>query len=77
MDTSHTYIIEKVAWSPDGKLIASVGDDKTVQVLEVSTRKVIFNQKMDQEMYALAWSPNSKFIATGGKDKAVQVWSAS
>jgi WD40 repeat protein len=74
----HTSDIFIAAWSPDGKYIASAGADKTVQVWEATTSKLLYTYRGHTDfIYAVAWSPDGKYIASGGQDKTVQVWSAS
>ena len=75
----HSSWIARIAWSPDGKYIASgsVGDDKTVQVWEALTgNKLLTYQGHSDAIGAVAWSPNKKYIGSGSWDKTVQVWEA-
>ena len=74
----HSDSVGSVAWSPDGKYIASGSDDRTVQVWEVTTkRRVVTYSGHSSSIYELAWSPNGEYIASAGEDKTVQVWVAS
>jgi eukaryotic-like serine/threonine-protein kinase len=73
----HREAIYALAWSPDGKMLASTGGDKQVCVWEALTGKVVFiYQKHTANVHALAWSPNSKYVASAGNDRTVQVWQA-
>jgi len=74
-----------VAWSPDGKYIASgtgsaglngpVRADNSAKVWDATTGQTVLtlNRGAD-EAYAVAWSPDSKDIAVGGDDHSIQVW---
>jgi serine/threonine protein kinase len=74
----HSSRMNAVAWSPDGKRIASGGLDKTVQVWNAATGgNVLTYAGHSYTVFAVAWSPDGKRIASGGLDKAVQVWDAS
>jgi eukaryotic-like serine/threonine-protein kinase len=69
--------VNSVAWSPDGKYIASGSDDKTVQVWEALTGKHQASYTgHTSTVYSVAWSPNGKYIASGSDDKTVKVWKA-
>ena len=76
----HTKRVTAVAWSPDGKRIASGSLDKTVQVwgavAEEHLQTIIYHGHTD-EVHAVTWSPDSKRIASGSADKTVQVWNAA
>jgi serine/threonine protein kinase len=66
-----------VAWSPDGKRIASGGIDHTVQVWNATDGSSAFTYKgHSSSVNAVAWSPNGKWIASGSDDMTVQVWNA-
>ncbi len=73
----HNEAVECVAWSPDGKYLASAGDDKTVQVWDAATGKHIYTYLGHLDaVFGLAWSPDSKRIASASIDSTVQVWDA-
>lgn len=65
-----------VAWSPDGTLIASGGDDKTVQIWSALTgvTRLVYRGHSDQ-VNGVSWSPDGRLIASSG-DGTVQVWDA-
>jgi len=71
----HSGIVYAVAWSPDGKRIASGSADATVQVWDAAdgSNMYIFQGHSDR-VFAVAWSPDGKRIASGSADATVQVW---
>ena len=74
----HTSTVFAVAWSPDGKLIASGGDDSTVQVWDAITGHLLTKYSGHTgTVYAVAWSPDGRRIVSGSDDSTVQVWDAT
>ena len=75
--TGHLASVNALAWSPDGKFIASASDDTFVQVFEAATgtRRLIYRGHTE-EVAAVAWSPTGQLIASGGQDRTVQIWNA-
>lgn len=74
----HPARVDAVAWSPDGKRIASASDDHTVQICDAQTGATSLTYRGHAaEVYALSWSPDGKYLASAGADKTVQVWDAA
>lgn len=76
----HSQFVRMVAWSPDGKYIASGSQDQTVQVWDAITGKCICTHtSYSSQPQGIAWSPDGRHIASTSTDanyKAVQVWNA-
>src|SRR6266702_4202035 len=69
----HSDYVSAVAWSPDGKRIASASNDGTVQVWDAFIGKMTFTYKSPSNIKGIlapwntvAWSPDGKRIAIGG-----------
>jgi WD domain, G-beta repeat len=85
--TGHTDWVYTVAWSPDGKRLASCSKDKTVQVWDASDGGYVFTYDGHKdEVVTVAWAPDGTRLASGGgnldqnlktSDKTVQVWDAT
>ena len=76
----HSKYVRSVAFSPDGKYVATGGDDKTIKLWEVSTKKVIKTLKGHVgEVTAVAFSPDGKYIVSGDnkEDSALKLWEVS
>ncbi|MFN6484478.1 caspase family protein [Nostoc sp. DedQUE02] len=74
----HSEAVYSVAFSPDGKTIASASLDKTVKVWDAATAKEITTFKGHSDaVYSVAFSPDGKTIASASLDKTVKVWDAA
>jgi WD40 repeat protein len=74
----HTAAVSRVAFSPDGKTLASAGHDKATRLWDVaerSVRRVLEGHK--DNVTAVAFSLDGKLLATGSADATVIVWDAA
>jgi WD40 repeat protein/tRNA A-37 threonylcarbamoyl transferase component Bud32 len=73
----HADQVFAVAWSPDGKRIASGSRDTTVQVWDVANGGHVYTYPGHTDsVLSVTWSPDGKRIASASWDKTVQVWNA-
>jgi class 3 adenylate cyclase len=67
-----------VAWSPDGRLVATGSLDGPVHVWDAGsgeeTRRLEGHHRL---VYGVAWSPDGRLLATGGGDRTVRLWDTS
>src|SRR6266571_4830943 len=69
MYSGHSFAVNSVAWSPDGKRIASASDDGSVQVWMAATgERLLTYRGHTGPVKAMAWSPDSIRIASAGDD---------
>ena len=75
--TGHTEHVWSVAFSPDGKQLASGSSDNTAQLWDVETGEKIATLPLDKPRptMALAFSPCGSVIA-GGMDDEIRLWCA-
>jgi len=71
----HAAQVNTVAFSPDGKTLASGSYDNTVRLWDVQTRQELATLKgHDAYVSSVAFSPDGKTLASGGWDNTVKLW---
>jgi eukaryotic-like serine/threonine-protein kinase len=64
-----------VAFSPDGRRLATVGEENTFKVWDVQTGQALQTLRGHSgEVYTVAFSPDGRWIASAGEDSTVKVW---
>ena len=75
--TGHTGEVWAVAFSPDGKEIASGARDGTLRVWDATTGETRLVMTGHQDaIEGLAFSPDGKRLATGSDDQTLKIWDA-
>lgn len=71
-------IVHATEFSPNGKLLAVGGENRTISLLAVESK---FEKAVDllcpAGVLCLSWSSDSRFLASGGEDMQVSVWDLS
>ncbi|HKV83550.1 MAG TPA: WD40 repeat domain-containing protein [Ktedonobacterales bacterium] len=73
----HTNAVDALAWSPDGRWIASGAWDNTVQLWDAATgtQRLLFSGHSDH-VISVAWSPDGRLLASASDDGTAKIWDA-
>jgi small GTP-binding protein len=73
--SGHKASINRIAWSPDGQMLASGSFDNSVRIWNVNSCNLNRELRGHQNpVYTVAWSPNWRWLASGSVDKTIRLW---
>jgi WD40 repeat protein len=69
--------VRAVAFSPDGRWVATGSYDNTARVFEAASGKEVSRLTQQGPVSAVAFSPDGRWVATGSYDKTARVFEAA
>jgi RNA polymerase sigma factor (sigma-70 family) len=79
--TGHRKSVSCVAYSPDGKMIATAGDEEAIQLWDATTGRLLrrleghkARDRYSVQMVTFAFSPDGRQLLSGGYDHTARLW---
>jgi WD40 repeat protein len=73
--STHKDAVHCVAWSPDGKLLATCGYDRHIKLWDVISGKEVRTLRDHSDaVYGVAFHPGGALLASAAADRTVKVW---
>jgi WD40 repeat protein len=72
----HKAWIGRIAWSPDGGILASPSGDMTIRLWDAKTGKCLHTlEGHERAVWSVAFHPDAPLLASANGDNTVKLWS--
>jgi small GTP-binding protein len=71
----HTAFISRIAWSPDGRLLATPSKDETIRLWNTETGECLYTLKGHSGcVNSVAFDPTGRILVSGSDDTRIKLW---
>lgn len=70
----HKEEIHRIAWSPDGRMLAAPSKDGSIWLWDVEAEKFRMLEGHADSVMSVAWSPDGQTLASGSSDNTIRLW---
>ena len=78
LSSAHSGGILEMAWSPDGRTVASAGGDGAIKIWDAQGGALLRTfYGHSEQVTTLAWSPEGRRLASAGLDATVRLWDSA
>lgn len=77
VQTGHSDDVRSIAFSPDGNLLASGGNDQTIKIWKIDSGRQLRTLNTDSSIDTVIFSPDGKFLASSGDNDGIRIWDAA
>jgi len=70
----HVRTVDCVAWSPDGRRIASGSDDRMIRIWNLAEGSCRPMHGHQDNVLSVDWSPDGRMVASGSIDRMIGLW---
>ncbi len=74
---SRTTLVNGVAFSPDGRLLATTGNDGLIHLWNVSSGQQLATRSHGGSSFGVGFSPDGRRLASTSVDRTVKLWTVS
>ena len=74
----HTGLVNQIAYTPDGTIIATASDDNSVRLWDAQSGELLHTLNGHQRRVTrVAFAPDSSWLVSGADDNTLRVWNTS